>query len=644
MYNCSDSSNSTKQYCRMTNRASPLSKGIRARPDRKVNSMKQLPKKSFCLIFALLLVFSQACAVSAADAGNAEESAAAVAVDEGYSVYIDDECMREAAEYFTDYFEGATGIDLPVTRDASVSPKIVLLVSSGDIGNGYRISESGGDIFIEGSDFTQLVRGMYGFLEKYAGVRYYTSEGPTYTKNSVTVPANENYVYSPYFLYTDTDWLSPTDVQYSMFNGLTGSQYRTIPSCLGKTCDYISRSAHTLTNQFCPASEYYEEHPEYFSVYRGIQTSSQLCLSNPEVLEIVKQEVFDLLEQKHDPDAPLQIVSLTQHDNLWFCTCPKCRATDRKYGSHAGTMLEFVNAVARAVAEKGCYDNVLIDTFAYQYTRTPPKGIVPEKNVIVRLCSIECCFSHALDDPSCKANKAFMDDLRGWSAICDKIAIWDYTTNYANFVGIFPDFGVLQRNMQLFAENNVIGIYEEGNYAMEAEGEFGELRSWLICNLFKDPYLDFDAAVSEFCNAYYGAAGPYIKEFIDFITEKESSRHLGIYQSMRATLGLSIKDTAKCEEIWQKALAAASGEELDRVKASMLSWRWYKMESRKSEFANPCAYDGLKEQLITDINAAGITRLSEMGSPNNKWSELYSDLYFRIYFLVRGVMKLLYSL
>ena len=38
--------------------------------------------------------------------------------------------------------------------------------------------------------------------------------------------------------------------------------------------------------------------------------------------------------------------------------------------------------------------NVRIDTLAYQYTRKPPRTIRPRANVIIRLCSIECCFRH----------------------------------------------------------------------------------------------------------------------------------------------------------------------------------------------------------------------------------------------------------
>ena len=82
-------------------------------------------------------------------------------------------------------------------------------------------------------------------------------------------------------------------------------------------------------------------------------------------------------------------MSLTQHDNQKYCECENCKALDEANGSHAGTMITFVNTVAERVKAAGDYDNVVFDTFAYQYTRKAPTAVVPREDVIVRLCSIE---------------------------------------------------------------------------------------------------------------------------------------------------------------------------------------------------------------------------------------------------------------
>lgn len=91
-------------------------------------------------------------------------------------------------------------------------------------------------------------------------------------------------------------------------------------------------------------------------------------------------------------------MSVAQNDWYNACECENCRATDEHEGSHRGTLLYFVNQIAAVVARK--YPDVKIDTLAYQHTRRPPKYIRSASNVIVRLCSIECCFSHLFEDYS----------------------------------------------------------------------------------------------------------------------------------------------------------------------------------------------------------------------------------------------------
>lgn len=597
-----------------------------------------MSKRIIAVILCLITLLSAAFTAFAAQ----EEE---IIIDGNCVIVPASDSLSAAAEKLAGFIGGAVGETPAVAGETENKTFIKLEINKEKAENGYSIKAVDNGVEIAGSSLPWAVRGAYAFAEQLCGVKCYTSKLTVYGKDKIAVPADTNITYEPYFEYTDTDWISPHDTDYSLFNGLNGAEYREIPAELGGMVDYISGFAHTFTNQFCAADKYFDEHPEYFSYSFGRRTPKQLCLSNSEVLEIVTQEVLDLLKEKHDPDAELQIISLTQHDNIAYCRCDKCRATDKKYGSHAGTMLEFVNAVARKVKEAG-YDNVALDTFAYRYTRTPPKGIEAEDNVIVRLCSIECCFSHAFDDPDCKTNKEFMTDLAGWSKICKRLYIWDYCTNFCNFVGIYPDFGVLQRNMQIFYENNVKGIYEEGNYSLNIESadtEFAELRAYMLAKLFQDPYCDIDAVRDSFNNAYYGDGGKYISEFLDIVTENAPKKHLGIYQSMQNTLPLSRKDVAACNELWKKAEEAAEGEAKQHVLNSELCWRYWKMKNMKTEFSNIFKYFTEKEQLTGDINGAGITRWMEAGEVRSFFVSIFQDLYFKVYPLVNGVLKLLYK-
>ncbi len=526
----------------------------------------------------------------------------------GYITLSDSENARliAAGETLSEYMNQITGKQFPVSESGE-GIRLDLSYNEEIPDNGYVIETGENEVLISGSGTRGIIHGVYAFLEKYCGCDWFTSTLYSIPKNEeLTIPAGEKTEYAPYFEYTDTDWLSPRDVEYSLANGLNGSPYRTIPSELGGTVTYISNFCHTLTTQFCKSDTYFGEHPEYFALHGGIRVPDQLCLTNETVYEIVRDEVMALLSEKHNPDESLQIISLTQHDNQKMCQCSDCKKIDNENGSHSGTMISFVNRIARDVKAAG-YDNVAIDTFAYQYTRQAPSNVVPEKNVIVRLCTIECCFAHPLDDPECTENTALMADLSAWSRICDRIYVWDYATNYSNTLGIFPDFGVLQKNIQIFYENNVKGVYEEGNYYMAAcDGEFGELRAYLLSKLMQNPYIDYSAYMDEFINAYYGESGKYIRQFIDMTIEKPvpENEHLMIYVPMTATLGFTNDDTAKADALWESAKNEASSDvQLERIRRSEICWRIWKAYNHYDK------EEGI--QLIADIKAFGITQTAE---------------------------------
>ena len=145
------------------------------------------------------------------------------------------------------------------------------------------------------------------------------------------------------------------------------------------------------------------------------------------------------------------------------------------------------SAALTAYFIKDEFPGVYVDTLAYRYTRKAPKRLKPRDNVIVRLCSIECCFAHPLT-ADCEANKEFASDIKAWSGICKNLFIWDYTTDFLYYVNPFPNLRVLQKNVRFFIDHNVIGMFEQGN-GQSYSAEFGELRAYLISKLLWDPYM-----------------------------------------------------------------------------------------------------------------------------------------------------------
>ena len=478
--------------------------------------------------------------------------------------------------------------------------------------------------YIEASDSRGLFNGVYGFLRRICGVEIYSA-------NVKKVPAAETiapevpyyFSYTPTLEYADTDWISPHDLEFALANGLNG-MYSPIETVHGGKVNYLW-FAHSMTNSLVPESQFFESHPEYYALQEdGTRQPTQLCLSNPDVIAQAKKDVRARLKDAYDPDAALNIISITQDDNQKYCTCENCTALADRYGAQSGPMLWFVNQIAEDVEPD--YPDLVVDTFAYHYTRQPPVAITARDNVCVRLCSIECCFSHTINDPACDINVKFMNDLEGWGKCCKRLYVWDYVTDFIQTLCVFPNFNVLRSNLETFRSHNVVGIYEEGAYFADPAGvEFYDLRAYLLSVLMRDEMTaqEEQAARQGFLEAYYGGqqSAAAVDEIIDILCAHAGNEqgHLFVFSAAKYIMfGFTEDEIHRVNELWQIALTAAKengdSDAVTRIENARLAWRYYEASIRKGEFKENLpgiANVGEMRKLIGDLKAAGVTRYNE---------------------------------
>ena len=456
------------------------------------------------------------------------------------------------------------------------------------------------DLVITGGEKRGTLYSAYTFLEEYFGYRRFTPDLTVITEaEKLLVPAEIDYTYVPPFMFRQTDWYPGNNKEYKVANRLNDG---TMLEAAGGGVEYAGPFCHTFSS-LVPNS-LIETEPELFAlgVQTGERTTDQLCLTNPKTLEIAKATVRDWLAA--NPDAAF--VSVTQNDNSNYCVCEECARIDAEEGSHSGTMIRFVNAIADGIRED--YPNVLVDTFAYTdgYTRQAPKITVPRDNVVIRLCSIECKFSAPMDSGYSEDNEEFLQDLKDWSAISDHLFVWDYTTDYNSLLSPFGNFGAIQRNLQIFAENDVIGVFEEGASGTAADGEFAALRCYMLSRLMWDPYQDVDKLMYDFCEAYYGAGYQNIIDFINGIDENNGfgfniiqywlifPEHVDMeygmgcfdkYYSMNV-LNIDNETLKEYDELWENAIAQAQTEwQKENVRRSQICWRYWKANFKRGEFS-----------------------------------------------------------
>lgn len=371
----------------------------------------------------------------------------------------------------------------------------------GDEGFTYR--SVGDDLWIYGGKQRGTMYGVYSFLENELGVRWYTKSCTKVPERNTWSFGKLNHSETPAVGIRQMDYFDAQDAAFlahNKVNSIWNSQVNDYGNLVGYW------GCHTF-DALVASNKYFATHPEYFSLRDGERKPhTQLCLTNPDVLKLCTEGMLQTI--KNNPNY--WVYSLSQNDNQNYCQCEKCTEIANRYGGQSGLLLWFVNQVADVVKEH--HPDKHISTFAYQYTRGVPTGITPRDNVVIRLCSIECCFGHPLD--ACDHNKPFMEDIRKWKDVAGKLFIWDYVTNFRQYLAPFPNFNVLAPNIKTFIDHNVIGIYEEGQY-QSTGGSFADLRTWVLNKLLWNPEHDTMALVDDFIGGYYGAAAPYVREYFD---------------------------------------------------------------------------------------------------------------------------------
>lgn len=348
---------------------------------------------------------------------------------------------------------------------------------------------------------------VYTLLEEYLGcIRFTVSEEYLPKMKSITLPSFEK-VYSPAFPFRIPAFIGRWDESFSRWHKIINFS------------DWGRWWVHSF-HRLVPPEEYFEAHPEYFALVDGRRLKDgQLCLGNPAVIELLKQN----LEKEIALNPLATYWSVSQNDCYNYCECDLCQKMYEAYGAFSGAYIHMANELARTFPDKQ------ISTLAYQFTREAPKNIKPLPNVNIMFCSIECNRSMPLAEDPRSAD--FVKDMKDWSAISDNLFIWDYVVQFSNFLTPFPNFDVLQPNIRFFRENHGKQMFQQGSG--HSWSDMSDLKQYLIAKLLWNPDIDVDSVIDRYMNAYYLEAAPFIRACFDtvhaIINRDKATQGLNIY-------------------------------------------------------------------------------------------------------------------
>lgn len=293
------------------------------------------------------------------------------------------------------------------------------------------------------------------------------------------------------------------------------------------------------------------------------------CLSD----EANIQKVIDTVKKRLSRSPKSETIWVSQNDSTDYCKCTVCSDAYREDGARSATLVRLCNRVCEAIAED--HPNVKVLTLAYQYSVNPPKVTKPHKNVMIYYCTIQNCISCLYSDATCSLNKGIASNIETWGRLCEKIYVWDYSTNFKYNATAFPNFDVLRENAAWFYNNGVRGVFN--NAITGTSGEFGELRAYLLSRLYRDPLMseeEYNAHMNSFLEMYYGAGWQYVRQYIDLVEQLSHDQHWICNAPVSSVFKFDevLTKVDLINSLWDAAEAYAQSQDiLNNVKRSRLA-------------------------------------------------------------------------
>ncbi len=471
------------------------------------------------------------------------------------------EVVRAAKELQT-YLKKTSGAELPIRNEGAgggdrVEIRIAVnplgIVRGGDPAtqivheDGYAIQSGGRMVTIMGGSPRGTLYGVYDFIERALGVRWFmpTELGEDILRaKSIAVP-------------------ELTVVRNPAFPSVSGFTWAGSPGAadwelrmrvkVGKPVSF----GHNWYNIHRFSKEALEKDPEMFALVGGQRgLSTQLCSSHPKVI----QASVDAARRyfKANPDSPL--FSISPNDGAGWCECERCKNVDALYGitdfSLADRFVHYANRVLEELEKTNPGKQVGI--YAYSEHTSPPKRARPKEGYVTALTHMpwEFCHIHAIDDPACPSNQRYLDYLKGWSNLTRHVGIYEYYGHFFAFTP-WPIVHSMRRDIPLYRDMKIERFISETQQNWANQG----LNFYVAAKLVADPTVDVDALLAEYFTRFYGKAGGAMRRYSDLWEAAikktgETPEHRGYWWLSMFSLPL----VAEADGILKEAEALAKGD------------------------------------------------------------------------------------
>ena len=458
------------------------------------------------------------------------------------------------------FFKEATGAEISVNTYASaafdVSEKAIVvgrLSEGANLGydglttdTGYKIVREGNSVFIYGKTSNGAANGVYAFLNKYFGYEFYTDEVYTYeTVDEVKIKSLEevfnpdiDYIFASgsavYGLdYTDNTY--PFEYQYRLGYAtdhyVTGGNTHNFLTLISENKYKAKHPNWFTTENWYGANNWYNGQPRSGATASGTFTTLNLSYNDYEMVSTVAGLIAGQVNA--DNWNGRKYFTFSQPDRLGWSTATTSKAVFDKYGTYSAEYIIFMNKLAKYIEENCNLKNeVTLQILAYgaiveapAYSDELALYSGSKVKVGVMYAPIERNNMLSFEDGTVKGvineqyNSYYAEQFKKWQALAvnsGEIGYWNYSAYTDSFFTPFDSITNKQADYKFAKSLGVKVIKDQGQVgnAVTTGSDWDTLKNYIKVKLAKNVNEDVETLIKNFCDAYYGAASPFMQTLL----------------------------------------------------------------------------------------------------------------------------------
>jgi hypothetical protein len=479
-----------------------------------------------------------------------------------------------------------------------------------------------------------VVRAAWDFLRK-CGVRWLMpGERGEYVPRSADVVADPWEIYDApaipsrtaygmserYGHPAEADELAPCGAPHdSTFSARCGGNLNStfLPEFADSAWYYVG-SGHSY-QYYLPIKWYFEDHPEWFEMRKGRRfyhkTHWQVCYTNPEAAATFARNINKSIASHIERGNRLEHlkVCISPNDTKAFCHCRQCAPLEDKDGSSTSQVFTFANRAGDFIRKE--YPRAHFTVFAYYNHSTPPDHLLPEPGVRPELChwsaGISFAYNHA-EPGLAAANEKFRDGFEWYVENSDAVSIWAYYGHY-NWFTPWPMTTQMAYDIPRMVETGKLySFYSESHLHWGTQG----LNFWLLSRLLREPDLDVEAAIDDYCRAAYGPAAADMREYYRILQDRMDALTYVCGTVWEVPHLLTEEVCAKCDERIEAAMSHL--DEMDentawRTRLAGEAWKASEKYARAVRLARAGGSDAQRREIVRLCDDVAAFARSDLG-------------------------------